>query len=126
MKVVTVRNPVWGKEAAAEVTAVTAVTGVTAAEVTAVTAAAGGSSDSNICSNSLSSSENFSLLDGMGNIDSTLVIEEVIQVSVQMYEYMETGMEDTTIQWRKKILIAVLSEDDAVTHFWFRKVHLQK
>ena len=86
---------------------------------------AGGSSDSSICSNSMSSSDNISSLDGMSSIDSTLVIEEVIQVIVQMYEFMETGMEDTTIQWGKQMLIADSSEDDAVTHFWFRKVHLQ-
>ena len=62
----------------------------------------------------------------MGCIDSTLVIEEVIQVSVQMYERMETALEGNTIQWGKKILIEDLSEDDAVTHFQFRKVHLQE
>ena len=47
------------------------------------------SSDSNICSNSTSSSDSFSSLDGIGSIDSTLVIEEVIQVSIQMYECKE-------------------------------------
>ena len=47
-------------------------------------------------------------------------------MSVQMYECMETGIGDNTIQWGKKILIDDLSEDDAVTHFQFRKVHLQE
>ena len=47
-----------------------------------------------------------SSLDGIGSIDSTLVIEEAIQVSVHMYECKETGMEDNTIQWGKKMLIA--------------------
>ena len=62
------------------------------------------SSNSSICSNSnsMSSSDSFSSLEGMGSIDSTLVLEEVIQVSVQMYECMETGMEDNTIQWGKR------------------------
>ena len=62
----------------------------------------------------------------MSSIDSTFIIEEVIQVTVQMYECMETGIEDTTIQWGKRILIEDLSEDDAVTHFCFRKIHLQE
>ena len=61
-----------------------------------------GAGGSSICSNSMSSSDNISSLDGMSSIDSTLVIEEVIQVSVQMYECMETGMEDNTIQWEKR------------------------
>jgi hypothetical protein len=39
---------------------------------------------------------------------------------------METGIEDNTTQWGKRILIEDLSEDDAVTHFCFRKVHLQE
>ena len=82
-------------------------------------------SDNSICSNSMASSDSFSSIDGMGSIDSTLVIEEVVQVSVQMYEYMETGMEENIIQCGKNILIEDLSEDDAVTHFHFRKVHLQ-
>ena len=47
-------------------------------------------------------------------------------MSVQMYECMETGMDDNSMQRGKKILIDDLSEDDAVTHFWFRKVHLQE
>ena len=64
------------------------------------------SSDSSICSNSMSSSDSMSSLDGIGSIDSTLVIEEAIQVSVHMYECKETGMEDNTIQWGKKMLIA--------------------
>ena len=58
-------------------------------------------SNSSICSNSMSSADNISSLDGMGSIESTLVIEDIIQVSVQMYECMETGMEDNTIQWGK-------------------------
>ena len=56
------------------------------------------SSYSSIWSNSISSSDSFSSLDGMGSVDSTLVTQVVIQVSVQMYECMETGMEDNTIQ----------------------------
>ena len=85
-----------------------------------------GDSNSSTWSKSTSSSDSFSSLDGMGCIDSTLVIKEVIQVSVHMYECMETGMEDNTIQWGKKILIDDLSKDDVVTHFRFRKVHLQE
>ena len=82
------------------------------------------SSSSDSSDSSMSSSGNCSSLDGMSSIDSTFIIEEVIQVTVQMYECMETGIEDNTIQWGKRILIEDLSEDDAVTHFCFRKVHL--
>ena len=109
MKVVTVRNPVWGERGSSR-----------------SDSSDSSSNNSSICSNSTSSSDSFSSLDGMGSIDSTLVIEEVIQVSVQMYKCMETGMEDNTIQWGEKILIEDLSKDDAVTHFQFRKVHLQE
>ena len=43
----------------------------------------------------------------MGSIDSTLMVEEVIEVSVQMYECMEAGMEDNTIQWGNKFLLKI-------------------
>ena len=76
--------------------------------------------DSSYSSSSMSSSGNFSSLDGMSSIDSTFIIEEVIQVTVQMYECMETGIEDNTIQWGKRSLIEDLSEVDAVTCFCFR------
>jgi hypothetical protein len=56
-------------------------------------------------SSSMSSSGNSSSLDGMSSIDSIFIIEEVIQVTVQMYECMETAIEDNTIQWGKRILI---------------------
>ena len=84
------------------------------------------SNSSNISNSSMSSSGNFSSLDGMSSIDSTFIIEEVIQVTVKMYECMETGIQNNTIQWGKRILISDLSEDDAVTHFCLRKVHLQE
>ena len=35
-------------------------------------------------------------------------------------------MEVHTIQWGKRLLIQDLSDDDALTHFWFCKVHLQE
>ena len=84
------------------------------------------SNNSNDSSSRMSSSENSSSLDGMSSIDSTFIMEEVIQVTVQMYECMETGIEDNNIQWGKRILIEDLSEDDAVTHFCIRKIHLQE
>ena len=49
----------------------------------------------------MSSSGNSSSLDGMSSIDSNFIIEEVIQVTLQMYECIETGIEDNTIQLRK-------------------------
>ena len=61
------------------------------------------SSDSSNRSNSMSSSGNSNSLDGMSSIDYTFIIEEVIQVTVQTYECMETGIEDNTIQRGKRI-----------------------
>ena len=78
------------------------------------------SNSSDSSDSSMSSSGNCSSLDGMSSIDSTFIIEEVIQVTVQMYECMETGIEDNTIQWGKRSLIEDLSEVDAVTCFCFR------
>jgi hypothetical protein len=64
------------------------------------------SSDHSNSSNiSMSSSSNSGSLDGMSSIDSTFIIEEFIQVTVKMYECMETGIEDNTFQWGKRILI---------------------
>ena len=60
------------------------------------------SSDSSDSSSSMSSSGHCSSLDGMSSIDSTFIIEEVIKVTVQMYECMETVMEDNTIQQGRK------------------------
>ena len=56
------------------------------------------SNSSSHSSSSMSSSGHSSSLDGMSSIDSTFIIEEVIKVTVQMYECMETVMEDNTIQ----------------------------
>ena len=59
----------------------------------------------------------------MSSIDSTFIIKDVIQVGVQMYECMETGIEDNTIQWGKgfwlEIVVRIMqwgqcSEDNAV------------
>ena len=50
----------------------------------------------------MSSSGNSSSVDGMSSIDSTFIIKDVIQVGVQMYECMETVMEDNTIQQGRK------------------------
>jgi hypothetical protein len=58
-------------------------------------------SSSSDSSGSMSSSGNSNSIDGMSSIDSTFIIKDVIQVTVQMYECMETGIEDNTIQWGK-------------------------
>ena len=42
------------------------------------------------------------------------------------HDQMEIGMEDNTIQWGKRLIIQDLSEDDALSHFCFQKVHLQE
>jgi hypothetical protein len=61
------------------------------------------SSSSSSSDSSMSSSGNCSSLDGMSSIHSTFIIEQVIQVTVQMYEYMVTGMQINTIQWGKGV-----------------------
>ena len=55
------------------------------------------SSGISYCSQSMSSSEYLSSFHGMGSIDSTLIIEEDIHVTLQFNECIETGMEDNTI-----------------------------
>ena len=43
-----------------------------------------------------------------------------------MNDQMETGIEDNTIQWGKRLFIQDLREDVALTHLHFHKVHLQE
>ena len=79
-----VRNAVWRQETE---TAVVTVTVIVTALLKAVTAVAAYPSDS------------YSSLVGMSSIDcSTLFIEDVIHMAVQMYNHMELTMEDNTFQ----------------------------
>ena len=50
-------------------------------------------------------------------------VESILPFPSSELELLE---EDNTIQWGKRILIEDLSEDDAVTHLCFRKIHLQE
>jgi hypothetical protein len=54
-------------------------------------------------------------------------IEIVLEDVVDLYNDIEGGMEDATIQWKgKRMIVEDLSEDDAIFHFRFRKKHLQE
>ena len=60
------------------------------------------------------------------SIDSTSIIVDLLGIVALVHDQMETGMEDNTIQWGKRLLIQDLSEDDALMHFCFCKAHLQE
>ena len=82
------------------------------------------SSDSPFLSVSGSSGSR-SKISEVSSIDSTFIIDDLLGIVAQVHDQMETGMEDNTIQWGKRLLIQDLSEDDALTHFSFCKAHLQ-
>ena len=62
----------------------------------------------------------------VSSIDSTSIIDNLLGIMAQVHDQMETGMEDNTIQWGKRLLIQNLSEDYALMHFCLFKVHLQE
>jgi hypothetical protein len=57
-------------------------------------------------------------------------IEEVLLVATTILDDMEMDIEDKTIRWRSKrdggVMIEDLTDDDAISHFRFRKPHLQE
>ena len=57
-------------------------------------------------------------------VDSTSIINVLLGIVAQVHDQMEIGMEDNTIQWGKRLIIQDLSEDHALSHFRFCKVHL--
>ena len=83
------------------------------------------SSDSTLLSVSGSSGTR-SEMSEVSSIDSASIIDNLLGIVAQVHDQMETGMEDNTIQWGKRLIIQDLSEDDALTHFCFQKVHLQE
>jgi quinol monooxygenase YgiN len=53
--------------------------------------------------------------------------EMVLEAVAEVYNDLEGGMEDATIEWQgKRVIVVDVSEDDAVFHFRFRKKHLQE
>ena len=60
------------------------------------------SSSSSDSGNSMSSSDNNILLTGKSSIWSTFIVEEIIQVTTQMYGHMETVIENNTIPKGKR------------------------
>ena len=98
----------------------------------------GNSSNSSNSSNSNSSSSDSTLLSVSGSsgtrseisevssVDSPFIIDDLLGIVAQVHVQMMTGMEDNTIQWGNRLIIQDLSEDDALSHFHFCKVHLQE
>ena len=83
------------------------------------------SSDSALLSVS-GSSGTTSEMSEVSSVDSTSIIDDLLGIVAQVHDQMEIGMEDNTIQLGKRLLIQDLSEDDALSHFCFCKVHLQE
>jgi hypothetical protein len=81
------------------------------------------SSDSTLLSVSGSSGTR-SEMSEVSSLDSTSIIENLLGIVAQMHDQMEIGMEENTIQWGKRFIIQDLSEDDALSHCCFCKVHL--
>lgn len=60
----------------------------------------------------------------MMDIDDS--IDETMQMAVSILWDLEGGLEDSTIRWcdrHEGLLICEISDDDAITHFRFRKTH---
>ena len=83
------------------------------------------SSDSTLSSVSGSSGTR-SEISEVSSVDSTSIIHDLLGIVAQVHDQIEIGMEDNIIQWGYRLLIQDLSEDDALTHFCFCKVHLQE
>jgi uncharacterized protein YkuJ len=51
----------------------------------------------------------------------------VLEAVAEVYNDIEGGMEDDTIEWQgKRVIVVDLSEDNAIFHFQFSKKHLQE
>ena len=83
------------------------------------------SSDSTLSSVSGSSGTR-SEISEVSSVDSTSIIDDLLGIVAQVHDQMEIGMEDNTIQWGKRLLIQDLSDNHALSHFCFHKVHLQE
>ena len=90
----------------------------------------GNSSNSSSSDSTLPSVSGFSgtrsEMSEVSSVDSISIIDDPLRFVAQVYDEMEAGMEDNTIQWGKRLIIQDLSEDDALSHFHFCKVHLQE
>jgi hypothetical protein len=77
-------------------------------------------SDSSSSSSCSSSDESDLML-----VDTTSLL---LQHATRIIAGIDGGTEDSTIKWRQYggLLIQDVSEDDAITHFWFRTRHLQE
>lgn len=89
-----------------------------------------GSSSNGTSSSSESSNSSTSSSSGSSSSNSTTLSDELataLQAVSELYNDIEGGMEDESIEWQgKRLLVDDLSEDDSIFHFRFRKKHLQE
>jgi hypothetical protein len=87
------------------------------------------SSSNGSSSSSASSSSSSSSMDSSSSNSTTLSdkLATALQAVNEVYNDIEGGMEDESIEWRgKRLLVDDLSDDDSIFHFQFRKKHLQE
>ena len=60
----------------------------------------------------------------VSSADSTSINDDPLNIVVEVHSQMETGMEDKTIQWRKRMTFQDLSTHDAFTLICFCSDHL--
>ena len=87
-------------------------------------------SDRSRTNGSSSSASSSSSSSSSSSANSSTLSEElatVLQAVNEVYNDIEGGMEDESIQWQgKRLIFEDLSDDDAIFHFRFRKKHLQE
>ena len=80
----------------------------------------------------LGSSSSSSSCSGSSSSDDSMMVDEAINTLLQHAARalvdIESGVEDSTINWRQHggLLIQEVSENDAIVHFRFRQRHLQE
>ena len=87
------------------------------------------SSSNGSSSSSASSSSSSSSMDSSSSNSTTLSdkLATALQAVNEVYNDIEGGMEDESIEWRgKRLLVDDLSDDDSIFHFRFIKKHWQE
>ena len=62
----------------------------------------------------------------VSSVDSTSITDDLLRIMAHLHYQMETGMENSTIQWGEILIIQDLSEKDALVPFCFCHAHLQE
>ena len=60
----------------------------------------------------------------VSSADSTSINDDPLNIVVEVHSQMETGMEDKTIQWWKRMFVQELSKHDAFILICFCSDHL--